>query len=107
MSCGVAVVCVVWKGRNKDSLCFFGGGVVSSAGPSYEKRIERRTITETAADGEGGGALGNLSEGRARIVKRAAKEFEGKRAGSVHLSFLFWCLTIVVVCFVGVGWLDG
>ena len=59
------------------------------AGPSYEKRIERRTITENAEDGGGGGALGNLSEGRLRIVKRAAKEFEGKRALSVQHLCLF------------------
>lgn len=44
-------------------------------GPSYEKRIERTTITEEG-DGEGGGALSKLSPGRMRIVKRAAKEFD-------------------------------
>ncbi len=43
-------------------------------GPSYEKRIERTTITEEG-DGEGG-ALSKLSPGRMRIVKRAAKEFD-------------------------------
>jgi 3-oxoacid CoA-transferase len=42
-------------------------------GPSYEKRIERKTVDTGDADG---GALSKLSEGRLRIVKRAAKEFD-------------------------------
>lgn len=42
-------------------------------GPSYEKRIEKRTTGSGGADLAG--AASKLSESRLRIVKRAAKEF--------------------------------
>eukprot|EP00949_MAST-11_sp_MAST-11-sp1_P004874 g4874.t1 len=41
-------------------------------GPSYEKRIEKRTVT---SPGDAGGAM-KLDETRMRIAKRAAHEFE-------------------------------
>ena len=70
------------------------------------RRIDEGRAREPG-DGGGGGALGNLSEGRLRIVKRAAKEFEGKRAVSVqHLCLfcvspllcVFCCCWTVVAC---------
>ena len=42
-------------------------------GPSYEKRIEKRTTGSGGADLAG--VASKLSESRLRIVKRAAKEF--------------------------------
>merc|ERR1740117_1532295 len=42
-------------------------------GPSYEKRIERLTVSDSGSDS--GGMAAKLGPGRTRIVKRAAKEF--------------------------------
>eukprot|EP00854_Cymbomonas_tetramitiformis_P007503 gene7503-8930_t len=43
-------------------------------GPSYEKRIEKLTVSQPANDSSG--TLGKLGPGRLRMVKRAAKEFK-------------------------------